>query len=276
MEQEKVKHAEWRSLILNLTCTDLTDFKEPAKFKAACFVLSNYGDYETGAEVHPSWTTVGKKACISRTLAYKVRDWLIAGGWIIKTGTTPGNVDIYQLSSGAVVHLEQTTESKPVVQSEQTTETESSCPIEPEQLSITQEQLSVWPGQLSTRNGHNSNTNSSSNSKDSNSEADASPTFSKVVDEEGNPFNASGYVVAPLDKSRGAKTLDEISLPSFDNDFLDYFEEFRLAKNVCLDVDEFWDAVKDRAQRVRERHDVSINSAVNAAYGMERRERGHD
>ena len=109
----------------------------PAHFKAVCFALSMYGDYETGTSIRPSWLTVASDASVNRKTAMKVRDVLLDIGLLIQVGKTEGNISKYEFGSiNEIPTPEQLSISK-------------------EQLSINEEQLSTFDEQLSNIDGHN-------------------------------------------------------------------------------------------------------------------------
>lgn len=72
----------------------------PAHFKAVCFVLSMYGDYELGINIRPSWLTVSREAGVDRKTAMKVRDYLIDKGILIKVRTNEANISVYEFADG--------------------------------------------------------------------------------------------------------------------------------------------------------------------------------
>ena len=102
----------------------------PAHFKAVCFVLSMYGDYESGTRIRPSWLTVSREAGVDRKTAMKVRDYLLNQGIIKRVGTTEANIAIYEFV---------------------------------DQLSILEDQLSISSSQLSSIDGQNTKYNSKNN-----------------------------------------------------------------------------------------------------------------
>lgn len=75
----------------------------PAHFKAVCFVLSMYGDYETGTSIRPSWLTVSREAGVDRKTAMKVRDYLIANNILIKVRTNEANISVYEFGEMSIL-----------------------------------------------------------------------------------------------------------------------------------------------------------------------------
>lgn len=91
-----MNHHEFRQFVTELPSDKIRLSNiNPAHFKAVCFVLSMYGDYGTGTEIYPSWLTVSKKAGVNRKTAFKVRDYLIKEGILIKKKTNQANIDEY-------------------------------------------------------------------------------------------------------------------------------------------------------------------------------------
>jgi cellobiose phosphorylase len=101
---------------------------KPANFKAVCYSLSMYGDYETGTSVRPSWLTVAKESCVNRKTAMKVRDVLLQIGILKQVSKTEANISVYEYCE---------------------------LSIQGEQLSKSEDQLSNTDNQLSSLVGHN-------------------------------------------------------------------------------------------------------------------------
>jgi len=121
-----VNHHSFRELVKEMPVSSIKAIPmNPAHFKVVCFVLSMYGDYETGTRIRPSWLTVSKEAGVDRKTAMKVRDYLLKEGILIKTGVTEANISVYKFGE------------------------------KQEQLSILDSQLSTFNDQLSTIDGHN-------------------------------------------------------------------------------------------------------------------------
>lgn len=108
----------------------------PAHFKAVCFVLSMYGDYETGTSIRPSWLTVAKEACVDRKTAMKIRDYLLSVGLLIQLSKTEANISVYKYGELSILD---------------------------NQLSNSTDQLSIKEVQLSNIDGHNTTIYTTSN-----------------------------------------------------------------------------------------------------------------
>ncbi len=92
-----MNHHSFRELVKEMPVETIRENKmNPAHFKAVCFVLSMYGDYETGTRIRPSWLTVAREAGVDRKTAMKVRDYLLKIGAINRVGTTEANISIYE------------------------------------------------------------------------------------------------------------------------------------------------------------------------------------
>lgn len=155
-KEKNMNNAEFIKWVKTLTTDDLagTGLKTPAKAKAVCLVLATYGDYATGENIKMAWTTIAREACVSRTTAHKVRDWLAGNNVLVETGKTERNITVYRIQ--AVDHLAWTTESGD--DSEQLS-------ILEDQLSITDDQLSILEGQLSTLHGQDTTLDITDNTK---------------------------------------------------------------------------------------------------------------
>ena len=68
----------------------------PAHFKAVCWALSMYGDYESGTNIKPSWLTVSREAGVDRKTAMKVRDYLLLTGLLVQVSKTEANISVYK------------------------------------------------------------------------------------------------------------------------------------------------------------------------------------
>jgi sulfur relay (sulfurtransferase) DsrC/TusE family protein len=130
-----VNHHSFRELVKETPVSTIKAIPmNPAHFKVVCFVLSMYGDYETGTRIRPSWLTVSKEAGVDRKTAMKVRDYLLKEGILIKTGVTEANISIYKFGEKT------------------------------EQLSLLDDQLSNSNDQMSTIVGQNTTYYSNQNS----------------------------------------------------------------------------------------------------------------
>lgn len=93
-----MNHHQFRQFIQRLSSNVIKQSNiNPAHFKAVCFVLSMYGDYESGTKIKPSWLTVAKEAGVDRKTAMKVRDFLLANNLLIQTSKTEGNISVYMI-----------------------------------------------------------------------------------------------------------------------------------------------------------------------------------
>lgn len=134
-----MNHHDFRVLIKETPSEVIKSYNiNPAHFKAVCFTLSMYGDYETGTSIRPSWLTIAKEAGVDRKTAMKVRDMLIEAGVLKKMKVNEANISEYIF----------------VYKSE----------ILTKQLSILDNQLSISEDQLSTIDGHNTTNNTKENS----------------------------------------------------------------------------------------------------------------
>lgn len=128
-----MNHHSFRELVKELPAKYLKENRmNPAHFKAVCFVLSMYGDYETGTSIRPSWLTVAREAGVDRKTAMKVRDFLIDNGLLVKIRTNEANISVYNFGDAR-------------------------------QLSILDEQLSNSSEQMSTIVGQNTTIYSTTN-----------------------------------------------------------------------------------------------------------------
>lgn len=128
-----MNHHSFRELVKELPAKYLKENRmNPAHFKAVCFVLSMYGDYETGTSIRPSWLTVAREAGVDRKTAMKVRDFLIDNGLLVKIRTNEANISVYNFGDAR-------------------------------QLSILDEQLSNSSEQMSTIVGQNTTIYTTSN-----------------------------------------------------------------------------------------------------------------
>lgn len=120
-----MNHHNFRQFIQRLPENIIRLFNiNPAHFKAVSFVLSMYGDYETGSNIRPSWLTVAKEAGVNRKTAMKVRDVLLDQGILKLKRKNEANISVYDFEY-------------------------------PNELSIFDEQLSKMNEQLSSIDGHN-------------------------------------------------------------------------------------------------------------------------
>jgi DNA-binding transcriptional regulator YhcF (GntR family) len=120
-----MNHHHFRQFIQRLSSEVIRIFNiNPAHFKTVCFVLSMYGDYETGSNIRPSWLTVAKEAGVNRKTAMKVRDVLLDQGILKLKRKNESNISVYDFEY-------------------------------PNELSIFDEQLSKMNEQLSSIDGHN-------------------------------------------------------------------------------------------------------------------------
>ena len=137
-----MNHHQFRVLVKETPIEIIKSYNiNPAHFKAVCFTLSMYGDYETGTSIRPSWLTIAKEAGVDRKTAMKVRDMLISAGVLEKVKVNEANISEYIFTDKSEILDKQLS-------------------ILDNQLSIDQEQLSIIEDQLSNIDGHNTNNNS--------------------------------------------------------------------------------------------------------------------
>lgn len=130
-----MNHHNFRQFIQKLPDYIIKSFNiNPAHFKAVCFVLSMYGDYETGTNIRPSWLTVAKEAGVNRKTAMKVRDVLLSQGILIVKRKNEANISVYDFQY-------------------------------PDEMSIFGEELSNIIEQMSSIDGHNITNNTTNNNK---------------------------------------------------------------------------------------------------------------
>ena len=143
-----MNHHQFRELIMRMASDDIRDNKmNPAHFKAVCFVLSMYGDYETGTRIRPSWLTVSRQAGVDRKTAMKVRDYLLKEEIIVKVATNEANISVYEFG----------------------------------QLSINEEQLSNSKEQMSTIVGQNTTIYTTNNTTINQEKKEEVDTFIKGI-----------------------------------------------------------------------------------------------
>jgi len=124
-----VNHHSFRMLVQRLPASVIKLANiNPAHFKAVCFVLSMYGDYESGTQVRPSWLTVAREAGVDRKTAMKVRDYLLSKSILIPVSKTEANISVYEFNQLSNIDSE---------------------------LSIIYDQMSNSKNQLSNIDGHN-------------------------------------------------------------------------------------------------------------------------
>ena len=132
-----MNHHSFRFLIKEIPADVIKSANiNPAHFKAVCYTLSLYGDYETGTSIRPSWLTVAREAGVNRKTAMKVRDYLIDMGIIIKIKVNEANISEYKFADVDQLSLFE------------------------DQMSNNDEQLSKTKDQLSNIDGHNTTYNS--------------------------------------------------------------------------------------------------------------------
>lgn len=108
-----LNHHSFRELVKEMPAKLIKENKmNPAHFKAVCFVLSMYGDYETGTRIRPSWLTVSREAGVDRKTAMKVRDYLIANGILIKVRTNEANISVYEFGQVSILDDQLSNSSK--------------------------------------------------------------------------------------------------------------------------------------------------------------------
>ena len=132
-----MNHHSFRFLIKEIPADVIRSANiNPAHFKAVCYTLSLYGDYETGTSIRPSWLTVARESGVNRKTAMKVRDYLINMKILIKVKVNEANISEYKFADVDQLSLFE------------------------DQLSKKEDQLSKTEYQLSSIDGHNSTYNS--------------------------------------------------------------------------------------------------------------------
>lgn len=108
-----MNHHSFRELVKEIPARLIKENNmNPAHFKAVCFVLSMYGDYETGTRIRPSWLTVSREAGVDRKTAMKVRDYLIANEIIIKVRVNEANISVYEFGQVSILDGQLSNSSK--------------------------------------------------------------------------------------------------------------------------------------------------------------------